>query len=329
MIVAADDVTSDTLLPWVGSGFLASGAAATDEVVEEAALPFDRRRHGMILGMGAAGIVVESAAAARERGITPICEVLGAVTANSAFHGSRLDVEHIGGVMEAVVAPGRGARRRRATRSPPETVFVSHETYTPARGGSAAAEIHALRQVFGADADAIVIANTQGHDRPPDGRRHRGRRSPSRRSRPASCRRCPTSATSTRSSAQLNLSHGGAYPVRYALRLAAGFGSQISMILLRWTPLADGRRRTPDELGYDYRIADRPAWSAWLTRVSGQDDPRLEVVRHARVARGAPGVPAAAPRRPAPAARRPPRAGRRAGSAGGAGRAPAVARATA
>ena len=28
----------------------------------------------------------------------------------------------------------------------PETVFVSHETYTPARGGSAAAEIHALRR---------------------------------------------------------------------------------------------------------------------------------------------------------------------------------------
>ena len=30
-------------------------AAATDEVVEDAALPFDQRRHGMILGMGAAG----------------------------------------------------------------------------------------------------------------------------------------------------------------------------------------------------------------------------------------------------------------------------------
>ena len=42
------------------------------------------------------------------------------------------------------------------------TVFVSHETYTPARGGSAAAEINALRQVFGPDADAVVITNTKG-----------------------------------------------------------------------------------------------------------------------------------------------------------------------
>src|SRR5207244_12233989 len=45
IIVAADDVTSDNLIEWFGSGFLASGAAATDDNVEEAALPFDRRRH--------------------------------------------------------------------------------------------------------------------------------------------------------------------------------------------------------------------------------------------------------------------------------------------
>ena len=52
IVVAADDATSDTLLGWLGAGFLASGAAATDEVVEDAALPFDRapprddHRHG-------------------------------------------------------------------------------------------------------------------------------------------------------------------------------------------------------------------------------------------------------------------------------------------
>ena len=56
LIVAADDATSDTMMGWIGAGFLASGAAATDDVVEEAALPFDERRHGMIIGMGAAGL---------------------------------------------------------------------------------------------------------------------------------------------------------------------------------------------------------------------------------------------------------------------------------
>ncbi len=91
IVISADDVTSDRLIEWFGAGFLASGAAATDDVVEEAAVPFDRRRHGMIMGMGAAAMVLESADAAEERGLRPICEVLGAVTANSAFHGTRLD----------------------------------------------------------------------------------------------------------------------------------------------------------------------------------------------------------------------------------------------
>ena len=76
LIVAADDVTSDTMIGWIGSGFLAAGAAATDEVVEDAALPFDERRHGMIIGMGAAGLVVESAESARERGLAPICDLV-------------------------------------------------------------------------------------------------------------------------------------------------------------------------------------------------------------------------------------------------------------
>ena len=107
VVVSADDVTSDTLLPWVASGFLASGAAATDDSVEDAATPFDRRRHGMIVGMGAAAFVVESADAARERGLQPICEVLGAVTANSAFHGTRLDLDHIAEVMERRRPPSR------------------------------------------------------------------------------------------------------------------------------------------------------------------------------------------------------------------------------
>ncbi len=162
IVISADDVTSDHMLEWFGAGFLASGAAATDEAIEEAALPFDRRRHGLIVGMGAAALVVESAEAAQERGIQPICEILSAVTANSAFHGSRLDIEHIGRVMENLIGQAEmryGISRRQIA---PHTLFVSHETYTPARGGSASAEIYALRKVFGEVANRVVIANTKG-----------------------------------------------------------------------------------------------------------------------------------------------------------------------
>src|ERR1035441_2653556 len=162
IVISADDVTSDNLIDWMGAGFLASGAAATDENVEDAAIPFDRRRHGLIMGMGAAALVVESPEAARERGIQPICEVLSAVTANSAFHGTRLDVQHIGQVMEGLVAEAETCSGVARNQIAPQMVFVSHETYTPARGGSASAEVHALRRVFGDSSDRIVIANTKG-----------------------------------------------------------------------------------------------------------------------------------------------------------------------
>ena len=272
VVVAADDVTSDSLLGWMGAGFLASGAAATDEDVEDAAVPFDRRRHGMILGMGAAAIVVESAGAARQRGIRPICEVLGAVTANSAFHGTRLDVDHIGDVMESVVAQAeaRGARREEMA---PATVFISHETYTPARGGSAAAEVNALAPRLRRRGRSGRRGQHQGVHRPPDGRRHRGRR----RRQGAGDGHRPAGAElqgARPRPRQLNLSIGGVYPVRYALRLAAGFGSQISMMLLRWVPTPDGQRPSLDALGYAGRIADPAVWQDWLAGVSGDADPQ-------------------------------------------------------
>ncbi|MCB0999515.1 MAG: SDR family NAD(P)-dependent oxidoreductase [Acidimicrobiales bacterium] len=275
IVVSADDASSEALMPWLASGFLASGAAATDEHVEDAATPFDKRRHGMILGMGAAALVVESADAARERGLQPICEVLGAVTANSAFHGTRLDVDHIGAVMAAVVAQAeaRGVDRADIAR---EAVFVSHETYTPARGGSAAAEIHALRRVFGGAADQVVITNTKGFTGHAMGAGiedvvavkslETGIVPP-----------VPNLREPDPELGELRLSVGGSYPVRYALRLAAGFGSQIAMALLRWTPVADGQHRAPDQLGFAYRIVDRGAWQAWLDRLAGRPGAQLDV----------------------------------------------------
>ena len=277
IVITADDVTTDHLIDWMGAGFLASGAAATDEVVEEAAIPFDRRRHGMIIGMGAAALVVESAEAARERGIQPICEVLSAVTANSAFHGTRLDVQHIGQVMEDLVSKAEARSGIRRHQIAPQTVFISHETYTPARGGSAAAEIHALRHVFGDSADKIVIANTKGFT---------GHAMAAGVEDVLAVKALETGVVPPVANFKevdpelgaLNLSKGGVYPVKYALRLGAGFGSQISMTLLHWITTTDGVHKRPNALGYAYRIIDPNAWSAWLTRVAGHSAADLEVV---------------------------------------------------
>ncbi|MGB5220201.1 MAG: beta-ketoacyl synthase N-terminal-like domain-containing protein, partial [Polyangiales bacterium] len=277
VIVTADNVTSDNLLEWVGAGFLASGAAATDEVLEEAALPFDRRRHGLILGMGASGMVVERADSARERGLRPIGEVLGTITANSAYHGSRLNIDHIEGLMEQLMADCEARHGIDRSEIAPHTVFVSHETYTPARGGSAQAEIRALRSVFGANADQVVIANTKGMT----GHAMGAGMEDATAIKILETGLVPPVANFKEIDPELgslNLSKGGSYPVRYTLRLGAGFGSQISMSLVRWVPSPDGSRPAPRELGYTTRIADPAKFERWVASATGYAAPELEVV---------------------------------------------------
>ncbi|MFQ5583384.1 MAG: acyltransferase domain-containing protein, partial [Calditrichia bacterium] len=276
IIISADNITSDRLMDWFGAGFLASGAAATDEDVKEVAIPFDRRRHGMIIGMGSAAIVVENTDSAKERGLQPIAEVLSTITANSAFHGTRLDVNHISQVMEKLISEAEAKWGINRYEIAPQTVFVSHETYTPARGGSAAAEVNALRHVFGASANRIVIANTKGFTGHPMGvgiedvvgikAIETGIVPPVANFKEVDPELGP-----------LNLSTGGHYPVEYALRLGAGFGSQISMMLIRRVPTKDGIRRKPSQLGYAYRIADQKVWQEWLDRVTGYRGAELEV----------------------------------------------------
>ena len=153
-----------------------------------------------------------------------------------------------------------------------ETVFVSHETYTPARGGSAAAEIHALRQVFGDERRSIVIANTKGFTGHPMGvgiedvvavkaletgivppvpnfkraRSRAGRSSTSRRAAPTrSATRCGWRPASARRS-------------RCAAALDAG------------APTAARRTRTSSATTTGSPTARRGA--AWLRRASGYDD---------------------------------------------------------
>ncbi len=279
IIIAADDITADETIGWFSSGFLAAGAAATDARVEDAALPFDKRRHGMIVGMGGAAIVVESGGSASERGIKPICEVLSTVAANSAFHATQLDVDHIKCIMEDLIAEAERKWGIDRYEIAAQTVFVSHETYTPARGGSASAEIFALRHVFQSAADKIVIANTKGmtghamavgiEDILAIKSLETGWVPP-----------VPNFKEVDPELGMLNLSKGGAYPIRYALRLGAGFGSQIAMSLLRWTPASvDGSRPKPNQLGYAYRINDNDRWRNWLKVISGKDAPEMEVVK--------------------------------------------------
>ncbi len=260
IVVGADDVTSDAMFQWIGAGFLAAGAATTKDDVAEAALPFDRRRHGMIVGMGAVGLIIEAEDSVAARGMRPIAKLLATRVSNSAFHGSRLDVDHIASEMRDLVA----ASNLDPATIAPATVFMSHETYTPARGGSASAEIHALRAAFGGAANQVVVANTKGFTGHPQGAGvedaialkclQRGRTPPIANFRDAD----PELG-------DLTLSDGGEVNARYALRLAAGFGSQVAMTLTELVAREDER------------IADNAQYQAWLDDVAGSNGASLVV----------------------------------------------------
>ena len=233
VIISADDVTGEDLWEWIGSGFAASGAAATSNIVEEAALPFDRRRNGLILGMGAAAFVVERKSQSDARGVQPIAELLGTHISNSAFHGTRLDVEHVAQTVNQFVGNMEERWGIDRHKMASETVFFSHETFTPARGGSAQAEVKALRDTFGASTDDLVIANTKGFTGHPmgvgieDAAMFYG----------LMTGKIPPIANHKEVDSELGnlkLSKGGVYSnLKYGMRFGAGFGSQIGLSLVR------------------------------------------------------------------------------------------------
>ena len=271
VIISGDDVTGDDLWEWIAGGFAASGAAATNNVVEETALPFDRRRNGLILGMGAAAFVVERHSEASERGVQPIAEFLGSTTANSAYHGTRLDVEHVSQTVNGFITDMEQRWGLDRHEMAPNTVFYSHETYTPARGGSAQSEVQALRETFGDSTNQLVIANTKGFTGHPmavgieDASMFYG----------LLTGRIPPIANHREKDPELgdlNLSTGGDYPsLKYGLRFAAGFGSQIALSLMRKWPV-EGDRINGGQL------------LAWARGLAGTDDVVMRILHNKLVA---------------------------------------------
>ncbi|MFA6093377.1 MAG: SDR family NAD(P)-dependent oxidoreductase [Elusimicrobiota bacterium] len=276
IVIAGDDASGPDIREWMLSGFVAAGAATTAAVVSEAALPFDRRRHGMIVGMGAAGLVIERTESVQARGMRPLTELLASQYENSAFHATRLEPEHVAGVMERLVSKAERRRGVRRADIAAKALFMSHETYTPARGGSASAEVQALKRTFGPDAEKIVVTNTKGFH---------GHSMGASVEDPTAVRALTSGVLPPIANyrdpdpdlAGITLSRGGEYDLEYALRLAAGFGSQIAMTLMRRV-LRKG----------ESRIADPVRHKDWLKSVSGQAEPSLEVVQNTlRIREGA------------------------------------------
>ena len=191
--------------------------------------------------MGAAAFVLERRSEAEARGVQPIAELLGTQLSNSAFHGTRLDVDHVAESVDSFVSDmeSKWAFDRHAIA--PNLAFYSHETYTPARGGSAQSEVKALRTTFGASADEVLITNTKGFTGHPMGVGIED----SSMMHGLLTGRFPPIANHQEHDPELGdlrLSPGGTIEgIEYGMRFGAGFGSQVALSLVRRWPVIGDR----------------------------------------------------------------------------------------
>ncbi|KAG7381005.1 hypothetical protein PHYPSEUDO_006558 [Phytophthora pseudosyringae] len=237
IVVSSDTASSEAMMPLIGGGFRALGAACIAPTADAAARPFDVKRSGMIVGSGAIGLVLESplAFAERQAADKKTVRLLATQFSNSAYHGAALEPNHVGQELVRFlqsVEDDFGITREEIARN---GVYYSHETGTNASAKSSCAytEVTALRTAFGSELLAeLMVANTKGFTGHPmavafedvaaiEGLRH-GRVPPVVHFEAHDPNLGET---------PLRLSPGGAHAHKYALRFAAGFGSQLALSL--------------------------------------------------------------------------------------------------
>ncbi len=184
---------------------------------------------------------------------------------NTGSHPARLDVPKYAEEMNEFIGQMEKLHGISRHNIAPELLYVSHETYTPARGGCSEAEAFSLQQTFGADYEKITVTNTKGMTGHTMGTSIEdvlaARSLQMGKVPPVVNYKVPDPKLQG-----LNLSKGGNHQCEYALRMAAGFGSQGNYLLLKkW-----------ENCGSE-RIADPGKYQLWINEVSGQKEAKLEI----------------------------------------------------
>jgi hypothetical protein len=90
-------------------------------------------------------------------------QVLAVRHANSAYHASAIDKRHTTQQLDLLLQEVEMTHKLNRREIAARLLYVSHETFTHARGGGCAgAEVTALRAAFGADLPKVLITNSKG-----------------------------------------------------------------------------------------------------------------------------------------------------------------------
>jgi nodulation protein E len=133
-----------------GLGFLKAWEAMR-VVSPDTCRPFSKDRRGLILGEGAAMMVLEPLDAARARGATVLGEIVGFGMSSDAFHITQPSHDGAARAMRSALTD--------AGIHPDAIGYINaHGTATLAND---ATETAAIRQVFGAHADRLAVSSTK------------------------------------------------------------------------------------------------------------------------------------------------------------------------
>ena len=145
--------SDEPILPVLLAGFQAMRGLASDPDPTKACRPFDANRTGFVVGEGAAALVLESLASAKERGARCYAEVVGYGSSNDAYD---MEATH-----ESARGPTLSIRMAmRKSGQPLEEVdyINAHGTGTPLNDRI---ETAAIKAVFGEHAYRLAVSSTK------------------------------------------------------------------------------------------------------------------------------------------------------------------------
>ncbi len=257
IVIGADISTTKKLLPWFGAGFSSIGALTECENLFEAAVPFDNRRSGMILGSGATGIVIERESDVLRRGMNGICRLLGTHMFNVAGHQSKIDTNKHCIELDKFITKMENEHCINRNRIASKLVYCSHETYSR-KPGCSYMERTSLESAFGEKFKEIKVINTKGMT----GHIMGASIEEAVSAKALQYQKIPPVVNIKEIDPELeglNLSKGGDYEFDYVLRAVAAFGGQGNYHLMQ--KIAKGNER----------IVDNRVYREWIDQISSKD----------------------------------------------------------
>ncbi|SDB48599.1 3-oxoacyl-[acyl-carrier-protein] synthase II [Pseudobutyrivibrio sp. YE44] len=142
-----------TVIPLAIGGFQSMKALCTSEDPNRASIPFDKERHGFVLGEGAGVLVIEELEHAKARGAKIYAEIVG--------YGSNCDAYHI----TAPNPEGEGGAKCMTLAVKDAGLEMTDVDYINAHGTSTslndAGETLAIKKAFGDHAYKLMVSSTK------------------------------------------------------------------------------------------------------------------------------------------------------------------------